>query len=311
MIRGASQSGQTLEGVEVFMGKSVAPKNPRTMAKKTPIAICAKRRGRGYVRGFMADLTLTFLGTGTSQGVPMLTCDCPVCTSSDPRDKRSRASVFVETPECSFVVDTGPDFRHQALRERIRRVDAVVMTHAHTDHMMGFDDLRAFCHGGKVLPIYGSSETLELLKRAFSFAFDGQNHFPGYVRPLAQVVSGPFHVGATTLVPLPVPHGRTITFGYLFIRNGQKLAAYLSDCKEVPPSVVEEIRGVDTLIIDALRRKEHPTHMNIDEALAAAEAIQPARTWFTHLCHDLLHAEAEPTLPNNVRIAFDGLKLEL
>ena len=279
------------------------------MGKNEPI--CAKRRTRGYVRAFMSELTLTFLGTGTSQGVPMLTCDCPVCTSPDPRDKRTRSSVYIETPECSFVVDTGPDFRHQALRERIRRVDAVVMTHAHTDHMMGFDDLRAFCHGGKVLPIYGSAETLEVLKRAFAFAFDGKNHFPGYIRPLPQVVSGPFHVGATTLVPLPVPHGRTVTFGYLFIRNGRKIAAYLSDCKEVGPAVVEEIRGVDTLIIDALRRKEHPTHMNIEEALAAAEAIQPARTWFTHLCHDLAHAEVEPTLPNGVRVAFDGLKLEL
>jgi phosphoribosyl 1,2-cyclic phosphate phosphodiesterase len=281
------------------------------MAKNAPIAICAKRPGRGYVRGFMPDFTLTFLGTGTSQGVPMLTCDCPVCTSPDPRDKRSRSSVYVETPECSFVVDTGPDFRQQALREHIRRVDAVVFTHAHTDHMMGFDDLRAYCHGGKVLPIYGSAITLELLQRAFSFAFDGQNNFPGYIRPLPQVVSGPFHVGATTLVPLPVPHGRTTTFGYLFIRNGRKLVAYLSDCKEVPPPVIDEIRGVDTLIIDALRRKEHPTHMNIDEALAAAEAIQPARTWFTHLCHDLAHADVEPTLPKNVRVAYDGLKLEL
>lgn len=259
----------------------------------------------------MSDFTLTFLGTGTSQGVPMLTCDCPVCTSPDPRDKRSRASVYIETPECSFVVDTGPDFRTQALRERIRRIDAVVLTHAHTDHIMGFDDLRAFCHGGRELPVYGSAETIALVQRAFAFAFEGTNRFPGYLHPLAQPVSGPFHVGATLLTPLPVPHGRTTTFGYLFTRNGRKIAAYVSDCKELPPPVVEELQGVDTLIVDALRRKEHPTHMNIDEALAAMESVQPRRGWFTHLCHDLAHADVEPTLPSNIRVAYDGLKLSL
>lgn len=241
----------------------------------------------------------------------MLTCDCPVCTSTDPRDNRTRASVYIETPECSFVVDTGPDFRMQALREKIHRVDAVVLTHAHTDHIMGFDDLRAFCKGGRELPVYGSAETIGVLQRAFAFAFDGQNRFPGYIHPLAQTVSGPFHVGATLLTPLPVPHGRVTTYGYLFSRNGRKIAAYISDCKELPPPVVEEIRGVDTLIVDALRRKEHPTHMNVEEALAAVETVQPRQAWFTHLCHDLAHAEFEPTLPKHIRVAYDGLKLHL
>jgi phosphoribosyl 1,2-cyclic phosphate phosphodiesterase len=305
------QSGQALEGVDGFIKLNCCSLEAGHNGKRSPIAICAIRQRRGYVRAFMPDFTLTFLGTGTSQGIPMLTCECPVCMSPDPRDKRTRASVYIETPECSFVVDTGPDFRQQALRERIHRVDAVVLTHAHTDHIMGFDDLRAYCHGGVELPIYGSAETLRLLQRAFTFAFDGNNRFPGYLRPLPQTVSGPFHVGATELVPLPVPHGRTITYGYLFVRNGRKLAAYLSDCKELPPPAVEEIRGVDTLIVDALRRKEHPTHMNIDEALAAADAVQPRRVWFTHLCHDLAHAEIEPTLPSHVRIAYDGLKLHL
>jgi phosphoribosyl 1,2-cyclic phosphate phosphodiesterase len=311
MMRGVLQSGQEFEGEEEFMPRIVTASSAGTMGKTAPIAICAKRPRRDYVRDFMADLTITFLGTGTSQGVPMLTCDCAVCTSPDPRDARTRASIYVQTPECSFVVDTGPDFRQQALRERIRRVDAVVFTHAHTDHIMGFDDLRAYCYGGKDLPVYGSAETLALVQRAFAFAFDGNNRFPGYIRPLPQPVSGPFHVGATELVPLPVPHGRTTTFGYLFSRAGEKLAAYLSDCKELPLPVIDALQGVDTLIIDALRRKEHPTHMNIDEALAAAETVQPRRVWFTHLCHDLAHAEVEPTLPAHIRIAFDGLKLSL
>jgi phosphoribosyl 1,2-cyclic phosphate phosphodiesterase len=259
----------------------------------------------------MVDLTLTFLGTGTSQGVPMLTCDCAVCRSTDPRDQRSRASVYIETPESSFVVDTGPDFRQQALREKIHRVDAVVFTHAHTDHIMGFDDLRAYCSGGKEMPVYGSAETLGLVQKAFAFAFDGKNHFPGYLHPVAHPISAPFYLGATLLVPLPVPHGRTTTFGYLFIRHGRKRVAYLSDCKALTPEVLQEVRGVDTLILDALRYKEHPTHMNVTEALAAAEAVQPRQTWFTHLCHHLSHAELEPTLPSNVRVAYDGLKLHL
>lgn len=259
----------------------------------------------------MADFTLTFLGTGTSQGVPMLTCDCPVCTSSDPRDKRTRSSLYIETPECAFVVDTGPDFRLQALRERIRRVDAVVLTHPHTDHIMGFDDVRAFCHGGREMPVYGSEETISVLKRVFAFAFDGKNRFPGYINPVSHEVSAPFRLGETELVPLPVPHGRVATFGFLFIRGGEKLAAYFSDCKSLSPEVRTQIAGVRVLILDALRHREHPTHMNVTEALEVAADVKAHETWFTHLCHDLAHAELEPTLPTGVRIAYDGLKLDL
>jgi phosphoribosyl 1,2-cyclic phosphate phosphodiesterase len=259
----------------------------------------------------MADFTFTFLGTGTSQGIPMLTCDCRVCTSRDPRDRRSRAAAYVQTPECAFVVDTGPDFRQQALRENIRRVDAVVLTHGHTDHMMGFDDLRVYCHGGRELPVYGSEETIDLLRRAFAFAFDGRNRFPGYLNPVTHEVNAPFRLGETEIVPLPVPHGRTTTYGYLFVREGRKVAAYLSDCKAIPPTAAAQIAGVDTLILDALRHREHPTHMNVTEALAAAAAAGARATWLTHLCHDLMHEELEATLPPGVRIAYDGLKLEL
>jgi phosphoribosyl 1,2-cyclic phosphate phosphodiesterase len=310
MIRGDSQSGQALEGEVGFIAKRiVAPSYARTMGKNRPLPFAWTAPRVVTCPRFMSDFSLTFLGTGTSQGVPMLRCDCPVCQSPDPRDKRSRASVYIETPECCFLVDSGPDFRHQALREKIDRIDAVVFTHAHTDHIMGFDDLRAYCHGGKQLPVYGSPETLGLVQKAFSFAFDGKNLFPGYLNPIVHEVEGPFKLGSTQLVPLPVPHGRTTTFGYLFIRDGRKLAAYLSDCKVLPPPVIEELQGVETLIVDALRHKEHPTHMNITEALLAAEAVRPQRTFFTHLCHDLAHASTEATLPAGVRIAYDGLKL--
>ena len=257
----------------------------------------------------MADFTFTFLGTGTSQGIPVVTCDCPVCHSTDPRDKRTRSSAYVETSEAAWVIDTGPDFRQQALRENIRRMDAVVITHAHTDHIMGFDDLRAFSRGGRELPVYGSAETLGQLRQAFAFAFDGKNRFPSYLHPDPRAVDRAFQIGNTEIVPLPVPHGRATTYGYLFVRGGRRLLAYLSDCKAVPDAVRTLIKGVDTLVIDALRLREHATHMSVAEALDAAASIQPRQTLLTHLCHELSHAELEPTLPPDVRIAYDGLKL--
>jgi phosphoribosyl 1,2-cyclic phosphate phosphodiesterase len=257
----------------------------------------------------MGDFTFTFLGTGTSQGIPVIACDCAVCRSFDIRDQRTRAAAYVETPECAWVIDTGPDFRQQALRQSIHRMDAVLLTHAHTDHIMGFDDLRVFCRGGRELPVYGSAETIDLLKHAFSFAFDGKNRFPGYIHPDARVVEAPFSVGATEVVPLPVPHGRMTTYGYLFVRDGRRILAYISDCKSVPDPVRGLIEGVDTLVLDALRRREHPTHMNVAEAIENARAIAPRQTFFTHLCHELAHAELEAELPKGFRIAYDGLKL--
>ncbi len=259
----------------------------------------------------MADLTITFLGTGTSQGVPIIGCDCRVCLSEDSRDLRMRSSIYVQTPECSWVIDTGPDFRSQCLRYGIRTLDAVVYTHAHTDHIMGFDDLRPFCPWGKALPVYASPDTMGHLKRIFEFAFNGQNRFPGYIHPEPHEIVEPFFLGDTELTPLEVPHGRTMVNGYLLRRNGQPLAAYLSDCKEVPEPIIERIAGVQHLIVDALRYKLHPTHMNVEEALAVAEKVRPAQAWFTHLCHDLMHADLEQSLPSGVRVAYDGLKLEL
>ena len=240
----------------------------------------------------------------------MIGCDCAVCTSDDPRDRRTRASIYVETPECAWVVDTGPDFRAQALRERVRRVDAVVYTHSHTDHIMGFDDLRPFCSGGRDIPIYAAEPTMEDLRRVFVFAFNGQNRWPGYVRPVPRLIEGEFQLGETTITPLPIVHGRAHMLGFLFSRKGVRLAAYLTDCKEVPPAVIERIAGVRHLIVDALRDKPHPTHMNVAEALAIHAQVGPGRTWFTHLCHELGHAAAEPALPATVRVAYDGLKIE-
>ncbi len=259
----------------------------------------------------MPNLTITFLGTGTSVGVPVIGCDCAVCASDDSRDKRTRSSIYVRTPECAWVVDTGTDFRTQCLRENVRALDAAVFTHAHTDHVMGFDDLRPFCPYPRGIPVHASPETMAGLRRVFEFAFNGKNRFPGYLRPEPVEIDGPFFLGKTELTPLPLRHGRFTVTGFLFTRDGEKLAAYLSDCNEVPDAVIEKIAGVRALIIDALRHKPHPTHLTVAEALEIARRVQPRETWFTHICHELGHAETEANLPPGVRLAYDGLRLEL
>ena len=240
----------------------------------------------------------------------MIGCDCQVCHSPDPRDQRLRSSIYVETPECSWVVDTGTDFRTQALRENIRRLDAVVFTHSHTDHIMGFDDLRRYSHDLGSIPVYASAETMRDLERVYEFAFNGLNRFPGYLVPVPHIVDGPFELGGTLITPLPVPHGRSIVNGYLFSRNGEKLVAYLSDCSGVPEGIARQIADVKVLIIDALRHKPHPTHLSVTQALEVADRVRPGRTLFTHIAHELAHAN-EADLPPGVGIAYDGLKVYL
>jgi phosphoribosyl 1,2-cyclic phosphate phosphodiesterase len=255
-----------------------------------------------------SQLTLTFLGTGTSQGVPTIGCDCTVCRSTDPRDKRLRSSIYIETPEIAFVVDTGTDFRTQALRENIRRVDAVVFTHSHTDHIMGFDDLRRFSWKRGSMPVYASAETMSDLHRVFNFAFEAKNPFPGYLKPEPHVVDGSFFLGNTKITPLPVPHGGSEVSGYLFTRNDRNLIAYLSDCSAVPEGIAQKIHGVECLIIDALREKPHPTHLSVEQALEVAARVKPGETYFTHIAHELAQSYEE-RLPARTHLAYDGLKL--
>lgn len=238
----------------------------------------------------------------------MIGCDCSVCHSTDPRDQRLRSSIYLKTPECAWVVDTGADFRAQVLRENIRHLDAVLFTHSHTDHIMGFDDLRRFSHQLGSLPVYASAETMCDLERVFEFAFNGRNRFPGYIVPVPHLVNGPFRLGHTLITPLPVPHGESIVNGYLFSRNDTKLIAYLCDCSAVPGEIVEQIEQVKLLVIDALRHKPHPTHLSVAQAIEVASRIEPERTLFTHVCHELPQA-AETELPSGVGIAYDGLKV--
>lgn len=256
------------------------------------------------------SMTLTFLGTGTSTGIPMIGCECDVCTSLDPRDQRTRSSIHISTPECSWVVDTGPDFRVQCLREKITSLDAVLYTHPHMDHLTGFDELRRFTvNDHEVMPIYARPSCLEVLERMFGYAFNGENRYRGYLKPESRPIQGEFMLGDTTVTPLPVVHGKVETLGYLFSRGGRKLCAYLSDCKLVPPDSLELMQGVDTLICDGLRLTPHFTHMNWDEALVLHKQVHPRRTLLTHFQCEMMHARDEPTLPPDVRMAYDGLKL--
>ena len=260
----------------------------------------------------MAELAITFLGTGTSQGVPFVACDCRVCRSADPRDKRLRSSILVEAEDVTFLVDTTPDLRTQALRHGLRRIDAAIFTHSHTDHVAGFDDLRRFCElADRPMPVYASPHTMADLRRVFYYAFDGQHAFRNYVRPEPHEVTESFELGSVQIIPAEVPHGKMLVYGYIFARGGKKLAAYFSDCHHVPPDVIGEILGIPVLIIDALRHEPHPSHLSLKEALEVAATAGVGRAWLTHIGHDLGHEETEKLLPENVRLAYDGLRIEI
>jgi len=258
-----------------------------------------------------SSLTVTVLGSGTSQGVPMIGCHCAVCQSGDPRDKRTRSSIHLATPQANILVDTTPDMRQQALREGLDHLDAVLFTHPHADHIMGFDDLRRFCEiQNGPLPIYGTEQTLAQLERIFFYAFNPKKIVPGYVHVLPHLITGPFELGGIEITPLPVPHGATSTLGFLFSRGGRKLLAYLSDCAAVPEPVRATVKGVDVLIIDGLRDRPHPTHLTVSGAVEAALAVGARQSFLTHQTHEKCHIDRLRDLPAGIGVAYDGMKFE-
>lgn len=256
-------------------------------------------------------MRVTFLGTGTSIGVPVIGCDCAVCQSTDTRNKRLRSSIYIETEACCWVVDTGPDFRAQCLRENIRRVDAVIYTHSHMDHVVGFDDLRRFTFGDIDLPIHATASCMDDLRRMFGYAFSGENRYTGYIKPAPHEIEGPFVLGECVVTPLPVQHGKVETIGFHFQMPGGRRFGYVSDCKILMPETIRVLEGVDVLVLDALRFTPHPTHMNFEEALAMREQLGAGETWFTHFSDEVDHEKAEAALPKGVALAYDGLKLEI
>ncbi len=256
-------------------------------------------------------IELTFLGTGTSVGVPMIGCHCEVCSSQDPRNTRRRTCLYVRTEQTAFVIDTPPDFRQQVLDAGIERVDAVVFTHAHADHIFGFDDIRRFnTLQNCVIPAYADAETMEDIQRVFHYV--GNKPEPkGLYRPLVKfvVVDGPFTVGDVRLTPLDVEHGRKMT-GYLIEQGGIRIG-YVPDCYTMPAATVAALRGVDVMILDALRYRPHPSHISVQESLALLAKIQPKKAYLIHLCHDVDHAELELELPPSVHVSYDRLTLRL
>jgi phosphoribosyl 1,2-cyclic phosphate phosphodiesterase len=249
------------------------------------------------------------LGTGTSHGVPMIGCDCSTCTSTDPRDRRSRASILLRDPSGHAVlVDTTPDLRAQALTHNVRRVDAIVYTHSHADHVMGLDEVRRFNVLQKAtIPCYGDERTLSDLRRIYSYIFEADTQAGGGIPKVVLTrIAGEFCVGSLTIVPIPLMHGARQIFGY---RVGS--FAYLTDCSAIPDESWPRLAGVRTLILDALRDRPHPTHLSVDQAIEVVQRLRPERAYFTHMCHDLPHAATCARLPAGVELAYDGLAFEI
>ena len=256
------------------------------------------------------EATLTFLGTGTSMGVPTLGCDCAVCTSTDPHNRRTRPSIRLAYDGHTVLIDTGPDFHAQALREGIRRVDAVLYTHGHADHVMGFDDLRPLSfRGHDHLPVYADEETADSIERIFEYTFRKEDRYPTSARVQIHRIDPTPGAGielfGACFQRIPVTHGRQEITGYRF-----GSAAYLTDMSDIPEASIPLLQDLDVLIVDALRRDPHPSHSHLDKSVAIVEQLKPKRAFFTHMSHDLDHDATNANLPTHMRLAYDGQQIK-
>lgn len=258
-------------------------------------------------------MKLTFLGTGTSFGVPQIACECAVCRSSDPRDKRTRCAVVIETDDGTrLLVDTPPELRLQVVAAGIHDVDAVLYTHEHADHIHGIDDLRAFTiRRGAPLALYGSRDTLATLSTRFPYIVDDRMQpLPGTTKPegaLVEITAGvPFHVGVTEILPIAVPHGRSEVLAF---RVGS--IGYVTDAKSIPAPAIAQLAGVRVLVLNALFHRPHPTHLSIGDAVDVARRIGAQQTFLTHLTHEIAHADLAAELPAGISPAYDGLVVDV
>jgi len=256
-------------------------------------------------------LRLTVLGSGTSMGVPTLACHCDVCRSADPHDRRSRPSVLLSYNDRNnvrnVVIDTTPDFRSQALRCHLEHLDAILYTHAHADHILGLDDIRPFnIKQNFTIPIFASPETLAILRRTFSYIFEPQTSESSIPQVELHAIDGAFDLFGAKIIPISAQHGPLTVYGF---RVGP--IAYLTDFSAVPEASKNLLRGLDHLILDALRYTPHPMHSTVDQSLALVRELAPRHAWFTHICHDLGHEATNAKLPENVRLSYDGLTFEV
>jgi phosphoribosyl 1,2-cyclic phosphate phosphodiesterase len=256
------------------------------------------------------EATLTFLGTGTSMGVPTLGCDCAVCTSTDPHNRRTRPSIRLAYDNRTVLIDTGPDFHAQAIREGIRRVDAVLYTHGHADHVMGFDDLRPLSfHANGNLPIYADDPTAANIERIFEYTFRKEDRYPTSARVQTHRIDmtpgAGFDLFGACFQRIPVTHGRQEITGYRF-----GSAAYLTDMSDIPAVSVPFLQDLDILIVDALRHDPHPSHSHLQKSVDIVEQLKPKRAFFTHMGHDLDHQTTNAMLPPHIRLAHDGLQIK-
>ena len=247
---------------------------------------------------------ITFLGTGTSNGIPVIGCDCATCRSSDPRDKRTRTSAVIRTRGRSILIDTATELRAQALANDLRQVDAVLMTHAHADHTGGFDDLRRFNELQQAhLPVYANPVTASTLRERFAYAFvDAFPFYGGKPDLILHEVTAPFSIDDIDVSPIPIFHGKLPILGYRIAD-----LAYVTDAKDIPSSSLELLQGLHTLVLNGLRERSHPTHLSIPEAVEIIQEVQPKHAFLVHLSHEISHAAAENLLPDGVSIAWDGL----
>lgn len=254
------------------------------------------------------EMRITILGSGTSHGVPMIGCDCAVCRSSNPRDRRTRTSALIETAGKHLLIDTSPELRLQCLACNVRQVDAVLYTHGHADHVAGLDDLRRFnALQSSSLTCYADENTAKILRRMFSYAFMHILDYPSSKPHLEiELIQGPFEVQGVAVQPIALLHGELPILGY---RIGS--FAYCTDCSDIPNASMELLRDLDVLVLDALRHRPHPTHMNLQQSIAMAQRIGARRTYFTHIAHELLHDEVNASLPDSMQLGYDGLIIEL